>query len=72
MTCLKENRETIDIHKDYLLKKDDLLNILLQDKTTGNNILCQLILMNRMVQSLLGLTSERFRKDFGNEASRHF
>jgi hypothetical protein len=29
----------IDIHEDYLLKKDDLLNILLQDKTTGNNIL---------------------------------
>jgi hypothetical protein len=30
---------TIDIREDYLLKKDDLLNILLQDKTTGNNIL---------------------------------
>ena len=29
----------IDIREDYLLKKDDLLNILLQDKTTGNNIL---------------------------------
>ena len=31
--------ENIDIREDYLLKKDDLLNILLQDKTTGNNIL---------------------------------
>lgn len=30
---------TIDIREDYLFKKDDLLNILLQDKTTGNNIL---------------------------------
>jgi hypothetical protein len=30
---------TIDIREDYLLKKDDLLNILLQDKTTGNSIL---------------------------------
>lgn len=30
---------SIDIREDYLLKKDDLLNILLQDKTTGNNIL---------------------------------
>lgn len=31
--------QTIDIREDYLLKKDDLLNILLQDKTTGNTIL---------------------------------
>lgn len=31
--------KNIDIREDYLLKKDDLLNILLQDKTTGNNIL---------------------------------
>jgi hypothetical protein len=30
---------SIDIREDYLLKKDDVLNILLQDKTTGNNIL---------------------------------
>ncbi len=29
----------IDIREDYLLKNDDLLNILLQDKTTGINIL---------------------------------
>jgi hypothetical protein len=29
----------IDIREDYLLKKDHLLEILLQDKTTGNNIL---------------------------------
>jgi len=33
------NTQSIDIREDYLLKKDDLLNILLQDKTTGNNIL---------------------------------
>lgn len=30
---------SIDIREDYLLKKDDLLNILLKDKTTDNNIL---------------------------------
>jgi hypothetical protein len=31
--------QSIDIREDYLLKKDDLLNILLQDKTTDSNIL---------------------------------
>ena len=36
---LEIDKMTIDIREDYLLKKDDLLNILLQDKTTGNNIL---------------------------------
>jgi hypothetical protein len=38
---MKQELDTpsIDIREDYLLKKDDLLNILLQDKTTGNNIL---------------------------------
>lgn len=38
---MKQETETpsIDILEDYLLKKDDLLNILLQDKTTGNTIL---------------------------------
>ena len=30
---------SIDIREDYLLKKDSLLDILLQDKSTGNNIL---------------------------------
>jgi hypothetical protein len=30
--------QTIDIREDYLLKKGNLLKILLQDKTTGNNI----------------------------------
>jgi hypothetical protein len=29
----------IDIREDYLFKKDDLLELLLQDKTTGNNII---------------------------------
>jgi hypothetical protein len=33
------DKPNIDIREDYLLKKDDLLNILLQDKTTGNKIL---------------------------------
>lgn len=33
------NSKTIDIREDYLLKKDNLLEILLQDKTTGKNIL---------------------------------
>jgi hypothetical protein len=37
------NKETnilsIDIREDYLLKKGQLLDILLQDKTTGNTIL---------------------------------
>jgi len=32
-------RQNIDIREDYLFKKDHLLEILLQDKTTGNNIL---------------------------------
>ena len=38
---MKQEIETtaIDIREDYLLKKDDLLNILLQDKTTGITIL---------------------------------
>jgi len=31
--------QTIDIREDYLLKKDNLLEILLKDKTTGENIL---------------------------------
>jgi hypothetical protein len=31
--------QIIDIREDYLLKRDDLLFILLQDKTTGKNIL---------------------------------
>ncbi len=35
----KTNTQSIDIREDYLLKKDDLLDILLQDKTTGKNIL---------------------------------
>ncbi len=33
------NTQSIDIREDYLLKKDYLLELLLQDKTTGNNIL---------------------------------
>ncbi len=33
------NTQSIDIREDYLLKKDNLLEILLQDKTTGSNIL---------------------------------
>lgn len=33
------NTPNIDIREDYLLKQDHLLDILLQDKTTGNNIL---------------------------------
>ncbi|MEY4458999.1 MAG: hypothetical protein RIT38_204 [Bacteroidota bacterium] len=33
------NTQSIDIKEDYLEKKDNLLDILLQDKTTGNNIL---------------------------------
>ena len=39
MIKLEIDTTNIDIREDYLLKKDDLLNILLQDKTTGNNIL---------------------------------
>lgn len=38
---MKQENEitTIDIREDYLLRKDHLLELLLQDKTTGNNIL---------------------------------
>ncbi len=35
----KIHTQSIDIREDYLLKKDYLLKLLLQDKTTGNNIL---------------------------------
>jgi hypothetical protein len=35
----KNSNNTIDIREDYLLKKDKLLEILLQDKTTGGTIL---------------------------------
>lgn len=35
----KIQTQSIDIREDYLLKKDHLLEILLQDKTTGDNIL---------------------------------
>lgn len=36
---VEKDTQTIDIREDYLLKKDKLLDILLQDKTTGKNIL---------------------------------
>lgn len=36
---IEKDTQTIDIREDYLLKKDNLLEILLQDKTTGKNIL---------------------------------
>ncbi len=39
MTNQEINTQSIDIREDYLLKNDNLLDILLQDKTTGNNIL---------------------------------
>lgn len=35
----KSTTQNIDIQEDYLLKKDNLLEVLLQDKTTGKNIL---------------------------------
>ena len=35
---MKLNLKNIDIREDYLSKKDDLLEILLQDKTTSKNI----------------------------------
>ena len=36
---IKKNNNNIDIREDYLVKKDNLLEILLQDKTTSKNIL---------------------------------
>ena len=39
MTKQEEYTTTIDIREDYLLKKDNLLEILLQDKTTNDNII---------------------------------
>jgi hypothetical protein len=39
MVNQETNSQSIDIREDYLFKKDDLLNILLQDKSTDNNIL---------------------------------
>ncbi|MBK6699286.1 MAG: hypothetical protein IPG55_05185 [Saprospiraceae bacterium] len=35
----EQQTSSIDIREDYLLKKDNLLDIFLQDKTTGKNIL---------------------------------
>ena len=35
----EKNTKAIDIREDYLLKKDNLLEILLEDKTTSKNIL---------------------------------
>lgn len=35
----KNNTQNIDIREDYLLQKENLLDILLQDKTTGKNII---------------------------------
>lgn len=35
----QKNTKTIDIREDYLLRKDNLLELLLQDKTTGKNII---------------------------------
>ena len=39
MTNKEKYSQNIDIREDYLLKKDNLLEILLQDKTTGATIL---------------------------------
>jgi len=36
---MKNNIKNIDIREDYLLKKDNLLELLLEDKTTSKNIL---------------------------------
>ena len=36
---LKKSIQEIDIREDYLLKKGQLLDILLQDKTTNKNII---------------------------------
>ena len=35
----EKNSQTIDIREDYLVKKDNLLEILLRDKTANKNIL---------------------------------
>lgn len=35
----ENNSQNIDIREDYLLQKENLLDILLQDKTTGKNII---------------------------------
>ena len=39
MMIQKKYTKNIDIREDYLLKKDNLLEILLKDKTTSKNIL---------------------------------
>lgn len=45
--------KNIDIREDYLLKKDNLLEILLQDKTTGKNILWATDSYEKMGESYL-------------------
>ncbi len=45
--------KNIDIREDYLLKKDNLLEILLQDKTTSKNILWATDSYEKMGESYL-------------------
>lgn len=61
--------KNIDIREDYLLKKDNLLEILLQDKTTGKNILWATASYEKMGESYLfqsEIKTELITDDFGS------
>lgn len=65
---LKENKEAIDIREDYLLKKDNLLELLLQDKTTSKNILWatdSYVTMGEMFLPQSEIKTELITGDFG-------
>ncbi len=50
---LEKDTQIIDIREDYLLKKDNLLEILMQDKTTSKNILWATDSYEKMGESYL-------------------
>jgi len=61
--------KNIDIREDYLLKKDNLLEILLKDKTTGKNILWATDSYEKMGESYLfqsEIKTELITGEFGS------
>jgi hypothetical protein len=65
----EKNTKNIDIREDYLLKKDNLLEILLQDKTTTKNILWATDSYEKMGESYLfqsEIKTELITGDFGS------
>jgi type II restriction enzyme len=64
-----KNKSKIDIPEDYLLKKSNLLEILLQDKTTDENILWatdSYEIMGEMFSSQAPIKIELITSEYGN------